>query len=569
MDRISSSPRPRPGRLPCLLALSALVFGAGAHAATVDVPNGDFSNPANFGSVGGLIGSGSGPIGSGPWHGRWSGILGVLGAPTLTISSGEARISGLVGVNIAGLLNNSGSFEQDTGAAWQPGRRYTLTADVTTSGVLNLATLQNGNVGVALASSTTRLASSATSSSVSVGLVSGNTYEVQLRYETGGAVSGSIGVHLFAEPSGLLTADLLPTLHFSNVRLDSRAIHQVPSALVAVDASPRSPVVGAPVDPPLAIKVLDADGDPIEGLDVEWTAPSSGPSATVTPNPTPTGPDGIARPTVVANTIAGSYVITGKVSGLDATVQFQMTNLPGPAAVVDGASGSGQGAVAGTPFAAPLVVEVRDAWGNVVPGVQVSFSGPATGAGASLPTHATTGEDGRAAVSAVANGNAGQYTIRAAVAGTDDEAAFILTNLLDPSILPIDEGVPAQNAAVESLFACALLVRVAADGEPQPGLAVEFAAPADGPSAILSDGVQSGRVITVETDEEGYAWVEATANAVEGDYVVTAQLLYALAGPIEFHLHNLGADDPIYASGFDGVCVPTTPEPRDANDAPH
>lgn len=564
MDLFSS---PSPGLWPkyasALAITAAFALSAGAHAASVPVANGDFSQPANFGSVGGIIGSGNAPIGDGPWNGRWSGILGVIGAPTLTVRSGEAEISGLAGVNIAGLLNNSGTIHQDTGVAWQSGRRYTLRAEVRSSTVLDLATLQSGNVGIALARGATRLSSSTTAATASLSLIAGNTYEMQLQYDTGSTVSGTIGIHLFAEPSGLLTAELVPTLRFSNVRLDARAIDQVPSALAALDASPRTPVVAETVDPPLAIKVLDALGDPIEGIEVEWTVPSSGPGATVSPSPTATDHDGIARPAVTANTIAGSYVISGKVASLAATVDFQLTNLPGAAAAVDGASGSGQGAIAGMPFDAPLVVEVRDAWNNVVPGVQVAFSGPASGAGASIPPQAITGDDGRASIMAVANGIAGRYAIRASVAGTDDEAVFTLTNLLDPSTVPVDEGGTSQDAAIESRFACALLVRVASGDEPRPGLAVAFEAPPDGASAILSDGVQSGSAITVETDEDGYAWVEATANDIEGDYIVTAQLLYSLADPVEFELHNLGAGDPVYVNGFDSPCMPTAPEPGD------
>lgn len=550
-----------PSLLPPLLprriaALALLTLCAGARAVPVAIPNGDFSNPANQGSVGGLIGSGNRPIGSGPWSGRWNGILDLLAAPTLAIGSGQARIDGLIGVNVGGLLNNGGAFEQTLSAPWQPNRRYTLTADVTTTSVLDLPVLYTGNVGIGLARSATRVASSATSDTVTIGLLQGSTYRVQLVHDTGATVSGNLGVHLFAEPVGLLTANLLGTVSFDNVTLDSRALNQVPGGLAAIDATPRRATVDQVVDPALAIRVLDTEGDPIEGISVNWTVPSSGAGARVTPNPTLTGADGIARPTVTANTIAGSYAIHAQVAGIAAPVRFDLTNLPGAPSALDGASGSGQSAVGGAPFAAPLVVEVRDAFGNAVPGVTVAFSAPAGGASATLPAPVTTGSDGRAQITPIANAIAGRYQVHATVAGVGTSAAFTLTNLLDPSVEPIGDGEPSQNATVESLFSCALLVRVSDGGQPRAGLAVEFSAPPSGPSATLSDGVDSGSTLRVDTDAEGYAWVTATANGIAGDYVVNAYLLYSLAPPIEFRLHNLAANDPLYASGFDGACIP-------------
>lgn len=562
MYRMSSSTQPVPCRRR-FAALAMVALCAVAQAAPVTVPNGDFSDSANNGSVGGIIGSGSQTIGSGPWSGRWEGILGVLAAPTLTIGSGNARISGLVGVNVAGLLNNGGSFEQATSTPWQPNRRYTLAADVDAGGVLDLAVLQTGNAGIALTRGATRLASTAAAGSVTISLLSGTTYHMQLDYDTGPSVSGNVGVHLFAEPTNLLTVNLLTSVKFDNVTLNSRLLNPVPAALVAVDASPRSATVGQAVDPPLAIGVLDSLGDPVAGVSVSWTVPASGPSATVTPNPTVTGADGIARPTTTANTIAGSYSIFAHVDGVATPVQFDLTNLPGAPSTVGGAGGDGQSVVAGQPFAAPLVVEVEDAFGNAVPGTPVSFSAPAGGASATVPAApVTTDANGRAQIMPVANAIAGRYQVHASVPGVAKPAAFTLTNLLDPSVQPIGDGTPTQSAAVDALFSCVLLVQVRDGEQPLAGLAVQFTAPASGPSATLSDGVDSGTMLTVDTDDSGHAWVQATANGIAGDYVVTAHLLYSTAAPIEFRLHNLDADDPLYANGFDGLCIPATEPDR-------
>jgi len=766
----SSAPAARRGRVLRSFG-TALLLGlcAQVQAGPIAVPNGDFSNPANFGTVGGGLigGSGSAPIGTGPWNGAWYGVAGLLAPPSLTIEQGKASVGGLAGVNVLGLVNNGGSFQQALATPWQANRHYTLSADVTPSGLLDLGLLHSGNVGLALAAGSGRVASTATSSSVTLDLLGGSTYRLKLEYDTGPTVSGNIGIHLFTEPSGLLSASLLSSIAFSNVTLSSHMLNQVPTSLVAVDASPRSATVGAPVTPPLAIQVLDAEGDPIEGVTVTFTVPSSGPSATVAPNPAttdesgvaqvtttantiagsyqivanvsgvatplvfdmtnlpgpaagfggvtgnaqsgavggpftspvglqvvdaygnpvpgvpvtytapssgassgfptantitvPTGPDGRADVTPVANTIAGSYQIVATAPGVD-PIAFDMTNLPGPAAgfgnvtgnaqsgvvadpfaspvglqVVDAygnpvpgvpvtytappsgasagfptdhavtvqtgpdgradvtpvantiagsyqivattpgvstpqvfdmtnragpaamvgpASGSGQGAVVLTPFAQPLTAFVGDAYGNPVSGASVTFEAPASGPSATGVGTVSTGSDGIASITPTANGIAGPYTITARTSGVTNPATFALTNLLDPSIVPNGPGEPTQNAGIGSVFSCQLLVQVTNGAQPQSGLEVEFVAPAAGPSAILSHEADSGTTLRVATDDQGYAWVEATANDVVGSYTVTAQLLYSTAAPIEFQLRNLDADDPIFRYGFDGSCRP-------------
>lgn len=97
--------------------------------------------------------------------------------------------------------------------------------------------------------------------------------------------------------------------------------------------------------------------------------------------------------------------------------------------VLSAASGGAQAAYVNTAFANPLVVQVT---ANVptepVEGGQVVFSAPGSGASAALaaPTTATLGSDGLAQTSATANANAGSYNVAAAsgVLAT----AFALTN---------------------------------------------------------------------------------------------------------------------------------------------
>ena len=99
-------------------------------------------------------------------------------------------------------------------------------------------------------------------------------------------------------------------------------------------------------------------------------------------------------------------------------------------------SGSGQKAAIATGFAAPLVAVVKDAYGNPVPGVSVTFAAPASGASATLTgSPAVTGADGQASVTATANTTLGSYTVTASVDGVTTEANFALTNTEAPSLV--------------------------------------------------------------------------------------------------------------------------------------
>lgn len=550
-----------------MAGLLALLAGA-AHAAAptptapIVLTNGDFSDAANNGSIGGGVagGSGTATIGSGPWAGTYSGALGTLLPPTLTIGGGNAQISGIIGVNVAGIVNNNGRFHQNTGVTWTAQRRYVLSADIDAGSVLAANVFSSGNLGIALATGTTpatRLASS-TVTTPTLTLLSGTTYRVSITHTTTTAPSGSIHLQLYGEPTGLLTANLLGGATFDNVTLSTHLVTQVPDALSPGSPGPYVAVVGQAVTPALSVRVLDALGDPIPGLSVTFAAPSTGASATFAPNPATTDANGVATVTTTANTIAGTYTVTATVAGVATPLSFTLTNAAGPAASVGGVSGSGQGAVTGTPFTAPLGLQVLDAFANPVPGVTVSFNAPTTGASASLsPTSVVTGANGMATTNATANAIAGDYAIAVNIAGLGTVASFALTNMLDPSITPTSGGESTQNGAVGEMFSCALMVRITDDeGVPQPNLAVDFVAPASGASAILTDGVTSGSSIMVMTDVDGVAMVDATANGIQGRYTIDAQLRFSLAPPMQFQMRNLAANDPLYTSGFDGPCIP-------------
>jgi hypothetical protein len=100
-------------------------------------------------------------------------------------------------------------------------------------------------------------------------------------------------------------------------------------------------------------------------------------------------------------------------------------------------SGANQSIPIGNSFPAPLIVAVRDAFGNSVPGVTVTFNTPESGPGgqfANGQNTATTNASGFAtSATLIANGSAGSYTVTASVAGVSSSVSFALNNLFGGS----------------------------------------------------------------------------------------------------------------------------------------
>lgn len=208
-----------------LVFVSLLIQGV-ALATVIPIPNGDFSDPGNNGSVGGGLVGDTGSdvsIGSGPWTATYSGVAGLLAPPTLTIGSGNGTISGIAGAGVVTTVDNSAFFFQTLAVGYTANTTYTLTADITSSQPLTLSLLSTGNAGIALTGSSGTLASTANADPSQIGLtvIDSNTTQVTLQFTTGAvAPSGNIGIQFFAQPNGVLNGDLLQSISFDNVTLD-------------------------------------------------------------------------------------------------------------------------------------------------------------------------------------------------------------------------------------------------------------------------------------------------------------------------------------------------------------
>jgi len=113
---------------------------------------------------------------------------------------------------------------------------------------------------------------------------------------------------------------------------------------------------------------------------------------------------------------------------------LKQTINPGVVALVTATAGSGQSATISTAFATALQATVQDSSGNLLAGVTVTFTAPASGASGTFAngkatTTAITNSSGVAMASTfTASSTAGSYSITASVAGVGSKAGFELTN---------------------------------------------------------------------------------------------------------------------------------------------
>ncbi|GHC68622.1 autotransporter domain-containing protein [Limoniibacter endophyticus] len=104
-----------------------------------------------------------------------------------------------------------------------------------------------------------------------------------------------------------------------------------PAAIVVDGGTGQSVPVHTAFAAPLKAKVIDASGNPVQGVTVTFNEPYPGPSARLSSQTAVTGADGIASVTAQANGEAGSYSVFAIAPGL-AAVGFTLTNYGPPTA---------------------------------------------------------------------------------------------------------------------------------------------------------------------------------------------------------------------------------------------
>jgi hypothetical protein len=99
----------------------------------------------------------------------------------------------------------------------------------------------------------------------------------------------------------------------------------VPANLQIIGGSPQSAGVGTQFGAALQVQVTDSGSNPISGLSVTFSAPTSGATAALSSAPV-TDANGLTSVTATAGTAPGSYLVTACVAGYSLSATFSLTN---------------------------------------------------------------------------------------------------------------------------------------------------------------------------------------------------------------------------------------------------
>ena len=184
------------------------------------------------------------------------------------------------------------------------------------------------------------------------------------------------------------------------------------SLLTVVSGSGQQAVVGAELAQLVRVELVDSRVRPIAGKTITATVATGGGS--MSPVSGTTNADGEVTFRWRLGTTAGVQTVTFSASDARSAEATALA-VPGAAATITVASGNGQTGVTSRTLSSPIVVQVRDAFGNAVPGATVSFA--AIASGFFTPQTATTASDGRATAEWTLGSTAGAHAATATVAG--------------------------------------------------------------------------------------------------------------------------------------------------------
>lgn len=262
---------------------------------------------------------------------------------------------------------------------------------------------------------------------------------------------------------------------------------------------------------PIALKVRSVDpytSNPYSGLTVTFSDANRG--GVFNPPSAVTDANGYASTTYTLPGIVGTYTITASAAG-NSPATFTENAVSGTMTAIVIKSGYNQSAPLLSPFPAPVVAKARDANGNGIPGVSVTFTSNAGGTFSANPV--VTNSTGLASVNYTTGTKGGNIQILANVTGFKSAVFYEYVQPGAPTAVTIVSG-NAQTAATSTLLAKPLVVKVTDKyGNAVPGVSVTFA-----------DGGAGGSFSAnpVVTGSTGTASVNYTTPAKTGTVTVKA-----------------------------------------------
>ncbi len=305
------------------------------------------------------------------------------------------------------------------------------------------------------------------------------------------------------------------------------------SAMIVQAGNGQSAAVGTAVAVAPAVRVNDANGNPVSGIVVTFTVASGGGSLTGGSQTTSAG--GVATVgSWTLGTTAGANTLTASATGLP-NVVFSATGTAGAAAAILLNAGDGQTAAAGSAVAIAPSVRVNDASNNPVAGVTVTFTVTA-GGGSLTGASATTNASGIAQVTSWTLGpvaGTGNNALQATVGGVTGGVTFTASaTAAAAATLTISAG-NSQSATAGSAVGINPAVLLADQfGNPVPGAAVAFAVTGGGGSLTGGSATTSAQgIATVGSWTLGTTAGSNTLGATSSGVTAVSFTATGTAGP--------------------------------------
>jgi Bacterial Ig-like domain (group 1). len=299
-----------------------------------------------------------------------------------------------------------------------------------------------------------------------------------------------------------------------------------PAAITVVQGDGQTGRVGVALATPVVARVTDSQGRPVSGARVAMVFTGDPSGATVAPDTATTDGDGRALFQVVLGSRIGQSTAEVRVPTaggqrtLTAPVGFDAVSDDGqPARGGCGRQPIGRG---GGHASSPLVVQVTDAFGNPIAGVQITWSADA---GSVSDQTTSTGSDGLTSVVRTLGTGAGVQHASASAAGLAG-SPVTFTQIVSAGAAATLEPVSGdgQAALVGTSVADPLVVRARdAQGNPVAGIAVAW---------VIGSGGGSLSPQTSLTDDQGLASTRWTLGSGPGSNTATAVI--SGVGTVEF-----------------------------------
>jgi adhesin/invasin len=291
-----------------------------------------------------------------------------------------------------------------------------------------------------------------------------------------------------------------------------------PNNRLAFVQQPTNTASGLLIAPPVTVQLKDGSGNSLAMANVAVTIQANpltqqfrAISGTTTQN---TNAAGLATFANLSVAQPGNYQLVSSATSFASAQSNPFTITAGSPASIATAGGTPQSATISTAFADPLAVVVRDASGNPVIGVSVTFMAPTSGASATLSAaQATTDAAGRASVTATANTIAGGYTVTAGLSGVSGTASFALINVAAGAAILAFVQQPASTTAGATISAVSVKL-TDSGGNPLNSVGVTLSAQGGGGTL---EGTQTGT-----TDATGTATFNDLRITTTGTYQLKA-----------------------------------------------